>query len=85
MAEAAGRLFVDVTQLLASPASRAANLALLVRSAGRGALQTILERDGFLPSLADEGRRLLGAAPALIETDPAIVTELIAHEASSPP
>lgn len=81
MAEAAGRLFVDVTQLLASPAGRAGNLALLGRSDPLigDALQTILERDGFLPSLADEGpvEPPIGHGFASIETDPAIVTDLI--------
>ncbi len=57
MYEAGGRLFVDVTQELASPASRASLLEVL----GRGdpligdALRTILERGDFIPSLPDEG------------------------------
>ena len=57
MHEAGGRLFVDVTQRLASPASRAASW----RSWGQSdpligdALQTILERGDFIPSLPDEG------------------------------
>ena len=57
MAEAGGRLFVDVTQILASPASRAGLLELMGKSDPliRDALQTILERDGFIPSLPDEG------------------------------
>jgi rifampicin phosphotransferase len=81
MAEAGGRLFVDVIKLLGSPTSRAAYL----KAAGRSdpllgdALATILERGGFIPDLPDEG---LGANPALgtpdpIETDPAIVAGLI--------
>lgn len=87
MAEAGGRLFVDVTQGLASPASRAG----LLEMAGRSdpligdALQTILERDGFIPPLLDEGpaRPPAGGAPAPIETDPAIVTELIERSQAS--
>ena len=82
MAEAGGRLFVDVTRRLASPASRAGLLEVM----GRGdpligdALRTVVERDGFIPSLPDAGSPapLLGGATAPIETDPAIVTELIA-------
>ena len=81
MAEAGGRLFVDVTQRLASPASRAGLLEALGRSdpLTGDALQTILERDGFIRPLPDEGPPgpLFGGAPAPIETDPAIVTELI--------
>ena len=57
MAEAGGRLFVDVTQRLASPTSRAGLLELTGRSdpLTGDALQTILERDGFIRPLPDEG------------------------------
>ncbi|MET7419869.1 rifamycin-inactivating phosphotransferase [Dactylosporangium sp. NPDC005555] len=87
MAEAGGRLFVDVTQRLASPASRDGFLALI----GKGdpltldALRTILQRDGFIRPIADEGapRPLIGGTPSTIETDPAIVAELIAHSEAS--
>jgi len=87
MAEAGGRLFVDVTQRLASPASRAG----LVEALGRSdpltgdALQTILERDGFIRPLPDEGPPgpLFGETSAPIETDPSIVTELIGHSEAS--
>ncbi len=82
MYEAGGRLFVDVTQGLASPASRAGLLDVLGRGDPliRDALQTILDRGDFIPSLPDEGPRVApagGAPPAPIESDPAIVTELI--------
>jgi phosphoenolpyruvate synthase/pyruvate phosphate dikinase len=87
MAEAGGRLFVDVTQRLASPASRAGLLEALGRSdpLTGDALQTILERDGFIRPLPDEGPPgpLFGGAPAPIETDPAIVTELIGRSQAS--
>jgi phosphoenolpyruvate synthase/pyruvate phosphate dikinase len=81
MYEAGGRLFVDVTQRLASPTTRVGLLEVM----GRGdpligdALQTIVDRDDFLPSLPDEGPGgpPVGGAPAQIVTDPAIVTELI--------
>ena len=87
MAEAGGRLFVDVTRRLASPTSRASLLELVGRSDPLigDALQTILERDGFLRPLPDEDppAPLFGSAPAPIETDPAIVTELIGRSEAS--
>jgi rifampicin phosphotransferase len=87
MYEAGGRLFVDVTQRLASPTSRAGLLELLGKSDPliRDALETILERDDFLPPVADEGPGgpPAGGAPAPIETDPAIVAELIGRNRTS--
>jgi phosphoenolpyruvate synthase/pyruvate phosphate dikinase len=87
MSEAGGRLFVDVTQILGSPASRAGFLEVVGRSDPLigDALQTILERDGFIPSLPDEGpgEPVPGVAPATIETDPALVAELIGHSEAS--
>jgi pyruvate,water dikinase len=87
MYEAGGRLFVDVAQILASPATRARILALAQSDPLIGdALQTIVERDDFIPSLPDEppGDAPPRDAPAPIETDPAIVTELIeASQASN--
>ena len=87
MAEAGGCLFVDVTQVLASPASRAGFLEVVGKSDPLigDALQTILERDGFIPSLPDEGpgEPVPGVAPATIETDPALVTELIGRSEAS--
>ncbi|HEY7021522.1 MAG TPA: rifamycin-inactivating phosphotransferase [Ktedonobacterales bacterium] len=91
MYEAGGRLFVDVTQGLASPASRAGLLEVM----GRGdplikdALQTILDRGDFIRSLPDEspgagpGRAPAGGPLAPIETDPTIVTELIGRSQDS--
>ncbi len=84
MHEAGGRLFVDVTQRLATPTTRVGLLEVM----GRGdpligdALQTIIERGDFLPSLPDAdpahpGGPPVGGAPAQIDADPAIVTELI--------
>ncbi|MET9959529.1 rifamycin-inactivating phosphotransferase [Streptomyces sp. NPDC006326] len=81
MHEAGGRLFVDVTPRLASPASRAGLLDLIGRGdpLTRDALETVLDRDDFVASLPDTspGGPPPGAAPTPIETDPAIVTELI--------
>jgi pyruvate,water dikinase len=49
------------------------------------ALQTILDRDGFIRPLPDEDPPgpLFGGAPAPIETDPAVVTELIGRSRAS--
>jgi pyruvate,water dikinase len=88
MAEAGGRLFVDVTQILASPASRAGLLAMLGKSDPLigDALQTILERGDFVPPPVDEGPSWVppgGGAPAPIETGPAIIAELIDRSQAS--
>ena len=58
MYEAGGRLFVDVTQRLASPASRAGLLNVLGKSDPLigDALQTILERGDFIRPLPEEVR-----------------------------
>jgi rifampicin phosphotransferase len=87
MAEIGGRLFVDVTQMLASPASREA----LVTGMGRSdpligdALRTVLDRGDFIPVRPDEdrGEMPVGSEPATIETDPAIVTELVERSQAS--
>ncbi|MEV6703214.1 rifamycin-inactivating phosphotransferase [Streptomyces sp. NPDC051453] len=87
MHEAGGRLFVDVTRRLASPASRAG----LLEAMGKGdplirhALETVIDRDGFVPSLPDAtpGGRPAGGAPAPIDTDPALVTGLIERSQTS--
>ncbi len=87
MYEAGGRLFVDVAQGLASPTSRAS----LVNALGNSdpligdALQIILERGDFIPTLPDEGPSgpPASGAPGPIETDPAIVTDLIGRNQES--
>jgi rifampicin phosphotransferase len=87
MYEAGGRLFVDVAKGLASPASRPGLLEIM----GKGdpligdALQIILDRGDFIPSLPDAppAGPPPDGAPAPIETDPAIVTELIARTQAS--
>ena len=96
MYDAGGRLFVDVTRALASPASRPGLLEVLGKSDPliRDALQALLDRGDFIRSLPDEGPR--GAPPSVeiekwvradgasaIETDPAIVSELVAHSQAS--
>ncbi|MYS91038.1 MULTISPECIES: rifamycin-inactivating phosphotransferase [Streptomyces] len=87
MHEAGGRLFVDATRRLASPASRAALLDVIGRGDPlvRDALETVLDRDDFVPSLPDAGPGgpPVGSQSAPIETDPAIVTELIERSEAS--
>jgi pyruvate,water dikinase len=87
MYEAGGRLFVDVARRLASPASRAAILAMLGRSDPLigDALQTILDRGDFIQAVPDQdpGNGPRGRAPAPLEADPAIVAALIARSEAS--
>ncbi|NOK05906.1 MULTISPECIES: rifamycin-inactivating phosphotransferase [Myxococcus] len=87
MYEAGGRLFVDVTQNLASPASRAGLLEALGKLDPllRDALETILGRGDFIQSRPDEepGKEPAGGAPAPPETDPATVDELIGRSLAS--
>jgi rifampicin phosphotransferase len=83
MHEAGGRLFVDVAPALATPAGRASLLALAKSDPlVRDALQTVLDRGDFVRSVPDE-RPVAAPAPAQIETDPGIVTELIEHSRAS--
>lgn len=87
MHEAGGRLFVDVTGRLASPASRAGLLELMGRSDPlvRDALETVLDRGGFVPTLPDPDPAgpPVGGPPAPIETDPAVVTALVGRSQAS--
>jgi rifampicin phosphotransferase len=87
MREAGGRLFVEVTPRLASLSSRASVVEALGRSDPLigDALQTILDRGDFIPTLPDDGPTgpSAGGGPAPIETDPAIVTELIGRTQAS--
>ncbi|MFF5114473.1 rifamycin-inactivating phosphotransferase [Streptosporangium sp. NPDC000509] len=87
MHEAGGRLFVDVAPVLATSAGRANLLGALGRSDPliRDALQSVFDRGDFIRSLPDEDSVAApaGAAPAPIETDPAVVTELIRHSQES--
>jgi rifampicin phosphotransferase len=86
MLEAGGRLFVDVTNELSSPARRAGLLEVM----GRGdpliadALRTIVDRE-FVPTLPDDGpaRPPAGGASAPGETDPAVVAELVESSRAS--
>jgi rifampicin phosphotransferase len=88
MTEAGGRLFVDVTKMLGSPATRASFLQVAGRSDPLigDALQTVIASGDFIPVRPDDAPSGGGpgpaeppawAAPATIETDPAIPAELI--------
>ncbi|MBB4635216.1 rifamycin-inactivating phosphotransferase [Longimicrobium terrae] len=88
MAEAGGRLFVDVTRILASPAGRADLMGMLGKSDPLigDALQTVIGRDGFLPPPPEDGPGWVAPSagePGLVETDPAIVEALIAESQAS--
>jgi len=86
MHEAGGRLFVDATRRLASPASRADLMELLAKSDPlfKDALETVLARD-FIRPLPDDaaGAAPPRYAPSTIETDPALVEALIARRQAS--
>jgi rifampicin phosphotransferase len=89
MYEAGGRLFVDVAPRLASATTRAGIVEALGKSDPLigDALQTILDRGDFIRPLPDEGPAAAGPSaggpPVPIETDPAIVAELIARNEAS--
>ncbi|MEH0932133.1 rifamycin-inactivating phosphotransferase [Micromonospora sp. CPCC 205558] len=88
MREAGGRLFVDATRLLAAPASRASFLEMAGRTdpLTKDALESLLDGRDFIPTLPNgggPGTPTTGGAPAPIENDPAIVTELIARSEAS--
>jgi rifampicin phosphotransferase len=87
MFPAGGRLFVDITQELASPARRGMVVEVMGKSDPliKDALLTIMERGDFLPSLPDEPLSSQGNKPmppphnfqTLNSYDPTIVAELI--------
>jgi pyruvate,water dikinase len=84
---AGGRLFVDVTERLASPASRVALLEVMGRGDPliRDALGTVLDRGDFIPAPADGATTLPppGGPPSTIDTDAAYVDALIARAQES--
>jgi rifampicin phosphotransferase len=87
MLDAGGRLFVDVTQELGSPATRAGIINGLGKSdpLTGDALAAIVERGDFIPDLPDPAPAKAPAwsAPASIETDPAIVAGLVERSQAS--
>ena len=84
---AGGRLFVDVTERLASPASRAALLEVMGRGDPliRDALQTVLDRGDFIQVLPDDAPSLPppGGPPSTIDTNAAHVGDLVARARTS--
>ena len=86
MAEAGGRLFVDVTRTLASTAGRDGLLEIMGRHDPlvRDALETVIDRGDVVPAPSDDGVAAPpAAATALLDADPALVEELIAHSEAS--
>jgi pyruvate,water dikinase len=84
---AGGRLFVDVTDRLASPVSRAALLEVMGRGDPliRDALQTVLDRGDFVPPIRDDAPSPPppGGPTSTIDTDAALVDDLIARAQES--
>jgi pyruvate,water dikinase len=86
MAEAGGRLFVDVTQALASPVTREGLVGGMEKSDRLmgDALRTVLAREFVRPIPGEEpAASPVWAAPSAIEADPALVTEQIARSRAS--
>lgn len=89
---AGGRLFVDVTDALASQTARDGLLAMMAKSDPlmSDALHTLLDRSDLVPPPSDDasagpspGGPAAGGTPALIDANPAIVAELIDRNAAS--
>ncbi|WP_156575150.1 phosphoenolpyruvate synthase [Bacillus luti] len=92
MRKAGGRLFVDATQKLASPASRDFLINTLGKSDPlvRDALTTVIERDNFITLLPDDEKGKSGSksVPPVspqpeIEKDPVLVMDLIKNNQAS--
>lgn len=92
MRTAGGRLFVDVTHMLASPESRKTVIDTLGKSDPliKDALMTIVEREDFIKSSPDDkkvpglGKSNKGILPyTQIENDPAIASDLIKSSQTS--
>ncbi|HDR7793977.1 TPA: phosphoenolpyruvate synthase [Bacillus luti] len=90
MRKAGGRLFVDATPRLASPAGR----EFLINTLGKSdplikdALTTVVERDDFIKLLPDDEKSLNKSMPPVssqlqIENDRAIVADLIKNSEAS--
>ena len=93
MHTAGGRLFVDVTAMLASPASRETILNVTLGKSDplmKDALTTILERGDFIKAIPDDqspSKNSKGRSPTDFQTlkdyDPAIVANLIQQSQAS--
>jgi rifampicin phosphotransferase len=90
MRTAGGRLFVDVTPMLASPVSR----EMLIKTIGQSeplikdALLTLIERGDFIKPIPHDGKttgpgRSHTNTPAEIDNDPSIVSDLIKNNQKS--
>lgn len=79
MAEAGGRLFVDVTKVLETPSTRDEFVAGFLRSdpLTGAALQAVLDRGDFVRPVVGPAAPPATPPPTAIETDPAVVTALI--------
>ncbi|WP_396918009.1 phosphoenolpyruvate synthase [Mycolicibacterium sp.] len=79
MAEAGGRLFVDVTKVLETPSTRDEFVAGFLRSdpLTGAALQAVLDRVDFVRPVVSRVAPPATPPPTAIETDPALVTALI--------
>lgn len=95
MRNAGGRLFVDVTPMLASPASREMILNNLGQSDPliKDALMTVIERGDFIKPLPNDKKEQSAVkskeaippagSQAQLEIDPTIVSDLIQHSQTS--
>ncbi|SFS65022.1 phosphoenolpyruvate synthase [Paenibacillus sp. BC26] len=90
MRTAGGRLFVDVTPMLASPVSREMILNTWSKSDPlvTDALKTVIEREDFIKSVPGEGKApsptsIMPNTPPQIVVDPTIVTDLISRNQAS--
>lgn len=95
MRTAAGRLFIDITTMLASPAGRKTVIHNLGQSDPliKDALMSVVAREDFIPLLPDDqqaqhpagnGKNIPPpASPAQIENDPAIIADLIRNNQAS--
>jgi rifampicin phosphotransferase len=88
MHEAGGRLFVDVTEHLASPAGRAGFLDVMGKDDPliRDALETVLEQGDFVPSPPDAGTAPappVDGAAVPVETDPGVISALVERSEKS--
>ncbi|MBP3963102.1 phosphoenolpyruvate synthase [Paenibacillus lignilyticus] len=90
MRTAGGRLFVDVTPMLASPASREMIINTWSKSDPlvTDALKSVIDRGDFIKSVPGEGKApspnsVIPNTPPQIEVDPTIVTDLISRNQAS--
>lgn len=95
MRKAGGRLFVDVSHMLASPSGRETLINVLGKNDPliKDALTTVIERGNFIKSIPDDkkehsyGKSNQGPAPAKYQTlndyDPTVVSDLIKRSESS--